>query len=102
MKRIKNAYIEGNTSSWNDYYHCLDTDNFCLDLPCLTIKELFDRAYQALEQADYGIARIYDGKYQLGTVTKDRYQNMDEYYTRYGRQLMGQKDMKVKGEYNEY
>lgn len=91
MKKLKDATIEYHTSTYcecgdyitNDWIDKYDDD--------VTISVLFDDAYSEIEQSTFGIARIYQGKYQLGTVTKGN-DGMNTFYTNYGRKLNGYKD----------
>lgn len=72
---------------YNDYRASDWIDEWC----DVTIRELFDYAYNEIECSTLGIARIYDGKYQLGTVTKGK-NGMRTFYTNYGKKLNGNKD----------
>ena len=91
MKKLHDATIEYNTSTYHVYGDCIKHDWVDEYDDDVTISELFDDAYSEIEQSTFGIARIYQGIYQLGTVTKGN-NGMNTFYTNYGRKLNGYKD----------
>lgn len=88
MKHLTNTRIEYNTSTFNEWAHCYNTDDYVNSYSSeKTISELFTEAENTLRSCTYGIARIYYGKYQIGTVTKKNYADVNIFYTNFGKQL---------------
>lgn len=90
MKRLTNTKIVCQTSTWDEWSHCYNTDDFASSYSeSKTIDELFSDAQNALSGCTYGIARIYYGKYQIGTITKKDFEGINEYLTNFGKKLSG-------------
>lgn len=90
MKKLNNARVEYHTSTYYDFSG-YKTSDWIDEYSNVTLRELFDYAYNEIECSTFGIARIYDGKYQLGTVTKGK-DGMSVFYTNYGKKLNCNKD----------
>ena len=89
MKKLTNTRITFNVSTWDEYNHDYQTDDFVYSFSePKTIKELTAEAYNTISEYTYGIARIYWGKYQIGTTTKKGC-DIDEYLTAFGKKLSG-------------
>lgn len=90
MKHLMNTRIEYHTSTYNEWAHCYSTDDYVNTYSgSKTISELFTEAQNTLSECTYGIARIYYGKYQIGTVTKKNYADVNIFYTDFGKRLSG-------------
>ena len=88
MKHLMNTRIEYNTSTYNEWAHSYNTDDYVNTYSgSKTISELFTEAENTLSECTYGIARIFYGKYQIGTVTKKSYADVNIYYTNFGKKL---------------
>lgn len=90
MKKLNKVRIEYHTSKYYEY-EGYRTSDWIESYSDVTLRELFDYAYSEIECSTFGIARIYDGKYQLGTVTKGK-NGMNTFYTNYGKKLNCNKD----------
>ena len=90
MKRLTNTKIVYQTSTWSEWEHCYHTDDYASSYSeSKTMDELFSDAQSTLSECTYGIARIFYGKYQIGTVTKRCFTDVTTYYTNFGKKLSG-------------
>ena len=92
MKQLTNTRLTLNVSTWDEYNHYYQTDDFVysFDEP-KTIDVLIIDARCLISEYTYGIARLYWGKYQIGTVTKNGC-DINEYLTSFGKKLFGKNE----------
>ena len=91
MKNLKNTSIICHVSGWSDEEHCLISDDYERSFSCnMTIHDLQRMANKMLSEWDNGIAKIYYGKYQIGTSTRRYHGSINEYLTNFGKKLCGQ------------
>lgn len=91
MKNLKNTSIICHVSSWNNEEHCLVCNDYERSFSCnMTIHDLQRLANEMLSMWENGIAKIYYGKYQVGTSTRRYNGFVKEYLTNFGKKLCGQ------------
>lgn len=88
MKKLTNTKITFNVSLCDDFNHWTDDDFIHFHDEPVSICKLINEAHNKLSEYTYGIARIYYGKYQIGTITNNG-DNITEYLTDFGKKLSG-------------